>query len=304
MPTQRRSTQTVPVRTVKRASKSSRNGRKKRRDMGTIRFSQRDRFALLWIGHQYGVQLDHLQWLLGRDAGRGATFSSWISESAARDVVDRWERAGWIRVARLQVNRPFWIWLTRKGLRLLDLPYAYRNLTAASGDDLKSLSALNAIRLDQESYQSDIRWTSERALMRGQVRLKGSHVLHRPDGIITFPDGDMIAIEAELSSKKPFELEEIFLELLRGEAYLQAKKDLGLAVARALCRHDHSQYEAIWYFAPPAIRKVLRRTLKRLLTEGVIREEEADRLYVYWYPLAITEEEMAQEEQEDDEARS
>jgi hypothetical protein len=72
--------------------------------------------------------------------------------------------------------------------------------------------------------------------------------------------------------------------------------------ARTMTRWAQSRYDQIWYFAPTTIRTQLRRARAWLLADDVIHEEEAKRLYVYWYPLATTEEELAQEEQEDDEA--
>jgi hypothetical protein len=67
--------------------------RKQRSDAGKTLWTPRDEFALTWIGHQYGIRLDHLQWLLGRSPGQGAANTNWISEGAARDVVTRWQRA-------------------------------------------------------------------------------------------------------------------------------------------------------------------------------------------------------------------
>jgi hypothetical protein len=209
--------------------------RRKRRDAGKKRLSKRDLFALRWIGHQYGIRLDHLRWLLGRYPGRGAKQQGWISESAARDVVTRWEEEGLVRIERLEVDGPFWIWLTGKGLRHIGLTYTYRDLRKlkdVKGEDLKHLYAINAIRLDIEATESDLHWISERTLRQGQVRIKGNTFLHRPDGVVVFADGLTIAIEAELSTKKPEELNEILLELLRGEAYLRDKVDLGQAQAQ------------------------------------------------------------------------
>jgi hypothetical protein len=70
----------------------------------------------------------------------------------------------------------------------------------------------------------------------------------------------------------------------------------------ATCRWAQSPYEQICYFAPKTIRTQLRRARAKLITDDVIREEEAKRVYVYWYPLAMTEEELELEQWEDDEA--
>jgi hypothetical protein len=209
---------------------------------------------------------------------------------------------GYIHTEVIRAEQPFWMFLTRKGMKRMGLPYAYRDLGESSLDALSHLYAINAIRLHVEAASPDVHWTSERELLRGQVRIKGKAFLHRPDGVIAYADGEIVAIEAELSAKKPFELTENLLELLRGEDYLQTKVDFGGLTARALSRRSRSRYDQIWYFAPKTIRKQVRRVRAKLVEEDVISEEEAKRMYVYWYPLALTDEEEAQEEREDDEA--
>jgi hypothetical protein len=278
---------------------------KRRRDAGKRRFTKRDSFALIWIGHQYGIRLDHLQLLLGRFPGRGATYTNWISGGATRDVVTRWEAEGLVRVERLEVDGPFWIWLTHKGLRRMELSYTYRDLKKlkdVKGEDLTHLYAISAIRLDIEADEPEARWISERALRQGQIRLKGQTLLHRPDGVVVFPNGKTVAIEAELSMKKPFELEEILLELLWGEEYLRRKTEYDRQTAREFSRGDRSPYDQIWYFAAKPIRTPLRRARERLLSNLTISQEEAERIYIAWYPLPHSDEEITQEEREDNEA--
>jgi len=184
----------------------------------------------------------------------------------------------------------------------MGLTYTYRDLGKSSLDDLNHLYAINAIRLYLESRDPDLHWTSERALLRGQLRVKGKVSLHRPDGIATFTEGLTVAIEAELSTKKPFDLAEILLELLRGEDYLHEKGEFGVSMAHTMSRWAQSPYEQIWYFAPKTIRTQLRRARAKLIADEVIREEEAECVYIYWYPLATTEDELTLERQEDDEA--
>ena len=276
--------------------------RKKRRDAGKRRFTKRDRSALLWIGHQYGIRLDHLQQLLGRSPGHGARYKDWISESAARDVVTRWEQEGWVHGEYLQVGEPFWVWSTRKLLRQMGLTYAYRNLKASKVDDLEHLYAINTIRLDVETDEPGVHWMSERELLRGRLHIKGNVFLHRPDSVVRLTDGQTVAIEAELSAKKPRELDENLLELLRGEEYLRAKGDVGVSLARTMSRFDRSSYDQIWYFAPKTIRKQVRRARAKLVADEVISEEEAERIYVLWYPLALMDEERLLEAREDDAA--
>jgi hypothetical protein len=274
--------------------------RKQRSDAGKTLWTPRDEFALTWIGQQYGIRLDQLQWLLGRSPGRGAANTNWISEGAARDVVTRWQRAKLVRLERIRAREPFFVWPTRLGLRKVGLPYTYRNLEQSSLDDLKHLFAINEIRLHLVDDDEGTEWISERQLLQGVIRDKGQELLHRPDAEVYWTDGTITAIEAELSLKKPFELAENLMELLRGKEYLRAKTDFGWQVARGMSRGDQSQYADIWYFAPPAVRRQVRRERSRLVSRGDLSEKEAERLFVRWYPLA-TDEEAEQEEAEDDE---
>ncbi len=284
-----------------RSPSSHPKNRTPRRDAGKTRLTPRDIFALTWMAHQYALRLDQLQWVLGRYPGHGARHSNWVSESAARDVVKRWEQMGYVHARGIRDKEPFWIWVSRKGLKKLGLPYTYSDLEESGLDAFTHLYAINDIRLELEADQPNVHWTSERTLRRGQVRIKEKAFLHRPDGVVVFPDTQTVAIEAELSAKKPWELDENLLELLRGEEYLSRKLDLGRETAQTLTRWDRSPYEEIWYYAPKTIRKQVRRARARLLADGVISEEEAQRICVWWYPLALTDEELTQEERENDE---
>lgn len=283
------------------ARRSKVGTRRQRSDAGKTLWTPRDEFALTWIGQQYGIRLDHLQWLLGTYPGRGAAHSNWISEGAARDVVTRWQRAKLVKVERIRAREPYWVWPTRLGLRKVGLTYTYRDLAQSSLDDLKHLYAINEIRLQMVDDEDGTQWISERQLLQGVTRDKGQELLHRPDAEIYWTDGEITAVEAELSLKKPFELAENVMELLRGEEYLRWKADFGWKTARALSTGDQSQYTEIWYFAPPAVRRQVRRERARLVTRGDLSEKEAERLFVRWYPLANGEE-SKQEEAEDDEA--
>ena len=174
----------------------------RRRAKKKTMLTPRDAFALPWIGEQYGIRLDHLQWLLGTHPGRGAKHKAWISEGAARDVVTRWENAGWVRVKQRAVHEPFWVWLTKRGLQMVGLTYTYRDLEETSLKELEHLYAINEVRLhagDRDARSS--RWISERQLLQGMVRVRGKDLIHRPDGVL-YEAGEVIAIEVELSTTK------------------------------------------------------------------------------------------------------
>ncbi len=287
---------------AKRKQQQTSPSRKRRSDAGTAEFNERDEYALTWIGLQYGIRLDHLQWLLGRFPGKDAAHSNWISEGAARDVVERWKLGKWVQQARIRAHEPFWVWPTRLGLRKIGLPYSYRDLARTGLDDLNHLYAMNEIRIHLGDDEEGTQWISERQLLQGLIRDKGRDLLHRPDAEIHWADGQIFAVEAELSTKKPFELAENVMELLRGEDYLRLKAAYGWRTARTMSQGARSRYAEIWYFAPRTIRKQVRRERARLVERGDLSKQEARRLFLRWYPLAETDEEVVQEEQEDEEA--
>jgi hypothetical protein len=203
-------------------------------------------------------------------------------------------RGKWVEVDRLRGGEPLWVWLTRQGLDRVDLPYSYRNMEN-SLDALKHLYAINDIRLE---WEEGAIWVSERRLLHEVVRMRGVDLLHRPDAELFFPDGTSIAMEAELSMKRPEMLAENLMELVRGEGYLQLKAEYGKCEARERSREMESKYSDIWYFGGDQVRSQVLRERARLVEEGAMSHEEAKRIYVKWYPLAMTTEDEDQEEQE------
>lgn len=278
----------------------ARRTRNRRSDAGTTLWTDRDVEALTWIGQQYALRLDQLQWVLGRHPGRGAVHTDWISEGSARDVVTRWKRAGWAEAERLRIKEPLWVWPTRLGLHMLGLPYRYRNMTHTSLADLEHLLAINEIRLDLGDEQGGIHWTSERQLLQGITYTKGQALLHRPDAIVQEDQsGGCMAVEAELSPKSVHALAENMLELLRGKEYLNLKSEYSIPMARRMSQDYRSSYTEVWYFAPRAVRQRLRRVRNTLVEQEIMSKQEANRLVIRWYPLVQSDEEVAQEQQEE-----
>ena len=91
-------------------SRNEQSGRRRRRDRGSYRVSERDLELLALIAEQYAVTLDQLARLIGR------------SYRTARGLRDRWCNAGWTGSAKLTVNLPPFVWLTRLGSRLAGSP--------------------------------------------------------------------------------------------------------------------------------------------------------------------------------------
>lgn len=275
--------------------------RSTRSDAGKTVWTDRDIYALTWIAQQYTIHLHHLQRLLAELPGHGAKCPDQLSEGAARDVVTRWKKAGWVKTEFLRVHEPFWIWPTRAALYKLGLPYPYKDIAQTRLDDLNHLAAINEIRLLEADIDDDIRWMSERQLLQGVVREVGQEILHRPDGEMHWKGNGIIAIEAELSVKKTPELRENLMELIRGEAYLRLKAEHGAERAVTMSQGERSKFTEIWYFGPQRVRKQVRRERAKLVERGSLSEEEADRLFILWYPLAKTPEEEALEKEEDEE---
>lgn len=274
----------------------SKRKRGPRSDIGRIKYTDRDAFALTWIGQQYAIRLDQLQWLLGVMPGKTAEHEGWITETAARNVVARWMKAGWVKAEQIRKREPLWIWPTRKGLRKAKLPYNYRDIEQTGLDDLKHLYAINEIRLSE--CDEETRWVSERQLLYGLQHPRGKDLLHRPDAIAYWGDGRVIAIEAELSTKITRDLMENLMELVRGEEYLRLKNEYGPRSAAQMSLGERGQFSEIWYFGPPNVRKQVQGARKRLINQERLTEKEVDAIYTCWYPLTQTEEEEELEEQE------
>ena len=81
-----------------------------RRDAGVLRITQRDIDGFVLCAEHYGAPYD----LLG-PALR-------TSESAAKVLVYRWRRAGYVATARLGPG-PWWCWLTKEGMSATGLRY-------------------------------------------------------------------------------------------------------------------------------------------------------------------------------------
>jgi len=79
--------------------------RRTRHDKGSIKATERDTILLTWIGEMYAVRFDHVVDLAARYPGPGASPSG-LSESAVRQVVDRWRRAGWVGYQQFLAGEP------------------------------------------------------------------------------------------------------------------------------------------------------------------------------------------------------
>src|SRR5262249_19562344 len=151
-------------------------------------------------------------------------------------------------------------------------------------DDLKHLYAINEIRLS-ECNEQKTQWVSERQLLQGVQRPRGKDLLHRPDAVTYWADGEIIAVEAELSTKTIYELTENLLELVRGEEYLRLKTEYGYRRAREMGQGVRSTLTQIWYFGPPNVRKQVQKVRNNLIRRGDLTDNEAETIFTCWYPV-------------------
>ena len=111
--------------------------------------SERERKLLRFVAEQYLVTLPQLAYLAGR------------SERTARWLRTRWQRAGLIDAAKLLLDEPTVIWLTRPGLAALGLPWKTVRPSYAS---IATLAAVVDTRFAARERYPQARWLCRRVL--------------------------------------------------------------------------------------------------------------------------------------------
>lgn len=209
--------------------------RKPRIDAGKRPLSERDIWALTWIGDMWGVQNDQLERLLARKPVRKDKMKSEDATSiATRTIVPRWRELGLVEYQKIIANRPAWIWLTRKGLAQLELPYTY---VEPKPGKVQHYYWCNETRLYVEAQpiftQQNRVWLSERKQKFGREGRK-RWLEHPTDANVvslTNPEHD-IAVEVEVTAKS---------------------KERTLEIMNALLR----RFRHAWYFVSPEARGVV-----------------------------------------------
>src|SRR5436190_22482117 len=199
--------------------------RKPRSDRGS-RLTERDHQALAWIGQQYAVRLDQLQILLARlaEPGQYATKPKErgrLTQKRTMDLVRRWERLGLVNSGWFLHGDPAWVWLSAEGLRAVRQQIGDLRPFEPTVAGLSHLFFCNQARLLVEERHPDGVWQSERQLRAG--RKPGERSPHLPAGLLTLPNGHVVAIEIERSVTDAARLKEILQALA-------------------------SQYQTVWYF--------------------------------------------------------
>ncbi len=207
--------------------------------------TDRDLRVLRWIAHQYAAQFTQIQQLLTRYADAELLQGNLISEAVTKDQIHRWQRAGWCDYQRFLATGRGWCWLTRKGLHMLGLDVYHAQPPAAVR--LNHLYAVNQVRLGLSHYE----WVSERHI-RAHLNVKKGESIPIPDAYIHTEKG-RIAIEVEISQKKPAELAHKLRALIR---YIPYDEEVG---------NYRTFYPTIWFFVPsPKIQRAVEAARDRL----------------------------------------
>jgi hypothetical protein len=209
--------------------------RKTRSDKGQIDLTDRDLRVLRWIAEQYAARFDQVLYLLGLDAGPRAKSECEISASAARQVIARWRRAGWIVQKKVFYQDPPWLYPTARLLRLLDLPYKAHEPSITR---LNHIFGVNEVRLALADVRPQYEWISERQMRSAISYTWGMSLPHLSDGKLITDKGTII-LELEITAKHPSAL---------------------LAVLEELT----STYCTIWYFVDSQVRPILEAACNKL----------------------------------------
>ncbi len=130
---------------------------RRRSDAGILQVTDRDILALTWIGEQYAITFEQLRQLLGQHSPTAAKDT--LSISASRNALQRWQQLGYIEQPRkLRAGHSSYIWLSRKGLSQIGLPYPYYEPKLSN---LPHINTVNAVRLH---IQANHVWIPRRTL--------------------------------------------------------------------------------------------------------------------------------------------
>lgn len=179
--------------------------RAQRSDAGTVRLTERDLVVFRWLTDMKAMYEADLRVLLGRLSGRMP------SESAVRQVVLRWQKAGYARAQKLLVGQPRIVWLLGPGATVVG-ETTWRETSAHTSIHQAEVSRFRLWLEARENPSGPVvEWESERRF-RQQAAEKwkdGTKGMHVPDAVVTFQDGTKAAIEVERSEKQRSRLTDI-----------------------------------------------------------------------------------------------
>src|SRR5579884_2685868 len=136
--------------------------RKQRRDAGVLQITERDILSLTWIAEQYCCSYNHLRQLLALYSPSEVKDPLSVAYSTSMNAVQRWLDMELIDEPRKVIREiTTHIWISRRGLKQLNLPYPYYSPKVST---IRHFYAVNAIRLAIQKFPLSALWISQRLL--------------------------------------------------------------------------------------------------------------------------------------------
>jgi hypothetical protein len=231
---------------------------RRKRDAGILQVTERDLLVLTWIAEQYCISYDHVQLLLAYYTPAVTKHPDKVAPSTAQNAIERWLQLGYIDVPRKVVREhATYLWLSRKGLKELDLPYAYYQPKPST---IHHIYATNTIRLHMQRFNLSAEWRAQRT-----IRL---HTIERP-----LPDAEFVMNESPL----------VAIQVLEQQRLLTISVHDELATMRALA----ARYARLWYFAHAQALSMLQAALQEHDRAVPVDEQLAP--HIVWYGLNMKE---------------
>jgi hypothetical protein len=234
----------------------------RRRDAGILQVTERDILVLTWIAEQFCISYDHVQRLLALLSPATTKHPDRVAPSTAQNAIERWLQLGYIDVPHKIIREhATYIWLSRKGLKELGLPYGYYQPKPSS---IRHLYAVNAIRLHLQRFQIAAEWRARR-----HIRL---HTERRP-----VPDAEILLDDCPIIALQVLEQPRLTTMTLQDE----------LTTMQALTR----TYSRLWYFVHAQVREPLQKAVQASEDASDIPHLPEDQLpnCVVWYSLDAKE---------------
>lgn len=229
-----------------------------RRDYGILQTTERDILTLTWIAEQYCISYDHLQRLLAFYTPATTKNPEKVAPSTAYNAIERWLKLGYIETPQKVIREhTTYLWLSRRGIKELELPYAYYTPKPST---IRHIYAVNAIRLHVQSFNISAQWVAQRT-----IRLQTEQ---RPT-----PDAHMELQSFPLAA----------LQITEQQRFTTITLQEEMKTLQALAE----RYTRIWYFTHTTIMELLQTTIHEYGERVPPDENLANRLV--WYNLEAKE---------------
>jgi hypothetical protein len=206
-----------------------------------------DRLESFWpiLAQQGVLQFDQAQRILGRLSPEPDKMKQpgILSTERTRKLLRPWIDEGVLLYRAYYVRQKGVFWLTNKGYKYAKLNLRYYEPTPSRLPHLIAVNEVRFVITERRPYDT---WRSEREIRAEQNALpKGRTPPHVPDAELVSANGNVRAIEVELTLKSEKRLEEIVYDLAANK-----------------------RYNVIWYFAPENVYHAVAKAVRTLPPEA------------------------------------